>query len=370
MTEPNTALVRVLVIDDSAAVRRLLTDILSSDPSIEVVGAAPNAAIALEKLTQLHPDVITLDVEMPDTSGLELLVEIRKLAPRLPVIMFSSLTQRAAATTLEALALGATDYVTKPAQTGSREASAAHVREQLIPKIKVFGGAKPPRVIQHTVLPVRSPPQGAASSSPEVVVVGSSTGGPNALADLFAALPAEFPVPLLVTQHMPPLFTRLLAERLTAKGPLVFHEAKAGDVLKAGECWIAPGDFHMRIERAGPQRHVVVRLDQGPPENSCRPAVDVLFRSVAEVYGSRALAVILTGMGQDGLKGSERLHACGAQIIAQDEASSVVWGMPGFVVRAGLANCVLPLSKIAAEVERRVLPKSRETVARGVSAWR
>jgi two-component system chemotaxis response regulator CheB len=169
---------------------------------------------------------------------------------------------------------------------------------------------------------------------------------------------------------MPPLFTHLLAERLTAKGPLVFHEAKAGDVLKAGECWIAPGDYHMRVERAGVQGQVVVRLDQGPPENSCRPAVDVLFRSVAEVYGNRALAIILTGMGQDGLKGAEQLRARGAQIIAQDEASSVVWGMPGFVVRAGLADCVLPLSEIAAEVGQRMLSTPRDTLARGASAWK
>jgi two-component system, chemotaxis family, protein-glutamate methylesterase/glutaminase len=370
MSEPRLSRVRVLIIDDSAAVRRLLTDILDSDAAIEVVGAAPNAAVALEKIGRLLPDVVTLDVEMPDVSGLELLARIRKVAPTLPVIMFSSLTQKAAATTLEALSLGATDYVTKPAQTGSREASAAHVREQLIPKIKLFGTPKAvTRLPAHATLPVRRA-TGMSNSSPEIVVVGSSTGGPNALSDLFGALPADLPVPVLITQHMPPLFTHLLAERLTAKGPLAFHEAKAGDTLKAGECWIAPGDYHMRLERAGVHKQVVVRLDHGPPENSCRPAVDVMFRSVAEVYGGRVLAIVLTGMGQDGLKGAEQLRAAGAQIIAQDEASSVVWGMPGFIARAGLADSILPLNEIAAEVERRVSLTRRDTAARGAVSWK
>jgi two-component system, chemotaxis family, protein-glutamate methylesterase/glutaminase len=361
--------VRVLVIDDSAAVRRLLTDILASDPGVEVVGAAPNASIAMEKLTQLSPDVVTLDVEMPDVSGLELLSQIRKVEPRLPVIMFSALTQKAAATTLEALALGATDYVTKPAQTGSREASAAHVREQLIPKIKAFAGIKEriAPVAAATASPSRSTPAAGSNRSPiEALVIGSSTGGPNALADLFAALPGDLAVPVLIVQHMPPVFTQLLAERLMAKGPLKFYEAKDGDILRPGEVRIAPGNYHMQLQRRAGQHDVVTRLDQGPPENSCRPAVDVLFRSAAQIFGGRTLAVILTGMGQDGLKGSEDLHARGAQIIAQDESTSVVWGMPGFVARAGLAHSVLPLPEIAGEIRRRLRPAT----SLGAGVWR
>jgi two-component system, chemotaxis family, protein-glutamate methylesterase/glutaminase len=358
--------IRVLIIDDSAAIRRLLWDILSSDPAINVVGTAPNAAVAMEKLGQVAPDVITLDVEMPDVTGLELLAKIRAVQPRLPVIMFSSLTQKAAATTLEALALGATDYVTKPANTGSRESSAAHVREQLIPKIKTFGTARHAPALSRETAPLPRLTPRAARAAPEVLVVGSSTGGPNALADVFGSLPPELNIPILIVQHMPPLFTQLLAERLTAKGPLRFREARGGEILKAGDCLIAPGDFHMRVERFGSNRQVGVRLEQTAPENSCRPAVDVLFRSAADVYGNRALALVLTGMGQDGLKGAEALHTRGAQIIVQDEATSVVWGMPGFIARAGLADSILPLRDIAPELCRRLRQDVSKHAAGGV----
>jgi two-component system chemotaxis response regulator CheB len=343
--------IRVLVVDDSAAIRRLLAEILASDSQVEVAGSAPNAAIALAKLEELKPDIVTLDVEMPDVSGLELLAQIRKRAPRLPVIMFSSLTQRAAATTLEALALGATDYVTKPAATGSREASIEQVKSQLLPKIKGLGRsggsvtvAQTPK--QSAASPERPRPSGGAV---KVLAVGCSTGGPNALASLFRSIPRDFPVPVVIVQHMPPVFTQLLAERLTATCPLKFHEARDGDVLTPGAAWIAPGDHHIRLVRVGAQVKVV--LDHGPPENSCRPAVDVLFRSVADVYGGATLALILTGMGQDGLRGCERLHALGARIVVQDESSSVVWGMPGFVARASLADRILPLAQIATEVD-------------------
>jgi two-component system chemotaxis response regulator CheB len=185
-----------------------------------------------------------------------------------------------------------------------------------------------------------------------VVAIGTSTGGPNALADVFAGLPADFPVPVVIVQHMPPMFTRLLAERLSVQSGLVVEEGRAGGVLRPGHVWLAPGDFHMAVARDGAQ--VRVRVDQGPPENSCRPAADVLFRSVAQVYGSAALAVVLTGMGQDGLRGCEAVRATGGQVIAQDEPTSVVWGMPGFVARAGLADRVLPLGLVAPEIVRRV----------------
>jgi two-component system, chemotaxis family, protein-glutamate methylesterase/glutaminase len=366
--------VKVLIIDDSSAVRHLLTDILRSDPAINVVGVAANAVVALQKLRELAPDVVTLDVEMPDVSGLELLVQIRKLEPRLPVIMFSALTQRAAATTLEALALGATDYVTKPAQTGSREASAAHVREQLIPKIKTLGVSKalPARRGMSEPQPLlkRAParPAGHDESAVDAIVIGSSTGGPNALAVLLAGLPADLPVPVLIAQHMPPVFTQLLAERLTALGSLRVYEAKNGDKPVPGGAWIAPGDYHMRLERSGARRQLSVTLDQSPPENSCRPAVDVLFRSAADACGGRVLAIVLTGMGQDGTKGGEILRKAGAAIIAQDEASSVVWGMPGQVVRAGLAESILPLKDIAADIKRRLHRRQMAVPAAGISS--
>ncbi len=352
--------IRVLVVDDSAVVRRLLSDILAADPQLELVGAAPNAALAIARIQQDRPDVVTLDVEMPDVSGLELLVQIRKIAPRLPVIMFSALTQRAAAITLEALALGASDYVTKPSGTGSRDASVEQVRSELLPKIKALarsGAGSQPAV----TMPERAVKLAAVARPREsiaIVAIGCSTGGPNALATLFREIPASFPLPIVIVQHMPPLFTRLLAERLTKSCPLKFSEASDGDVLEPGQAWIAPGDRHLTVRREGGL--VRARLTQEAQENSCRPAVDVLFRSVASTYGAHTLAIMLTGMGQDGLRGCESIYAAGGQILTQDEASSVVWGMPGFVARAGLADDVLPLPALAAQMIQRA---SRATKA-------
>jgi two-component system, chemotaxis family, protein-glutamate methylesterase/glutaminase len=345
---------RVLIVDDSVVVRRMLTDILSMEPDIEVVGAAANASLALAKIPQTNPNLITLDVEMPGMNGLDLLAEIRKTSPKLPVIMFSSLTQRAAATTLEALARGATDYVTKPSGMGSRAEAVEHVRAQLVPKIRALAGH----------LSRMSSGQGACARPKQkfsaagllhlqVLAVGSSTGGPNALVELFRAIPRTLPVPVVIVQHMPPVFTRTLAERLTAACPMKFHEAVHGDLLRPGEAWIAPGDHHLRVERqAGALK---LALSKDLPENSCRPAVDVLFRSVADVFAEGTLAVVLTGMGQDGLRGCQAIAARGGQIVVQDEATSVVWGMPGFVAKNGLAEAVLPLGELSGEVLRRVM---------------
>jgi len=343
---------RVLIVDDSAVIRRLLTDILSADPEVEVLGTAPNAAVAIAKIQQAMPDVVTLDVEMPEVSGLALLAQIRKMAPRLPVIMFSSLTQRAASTTLEALALGAADYVTKPTGTGSREASIEQVRAQLLPKIKALGRPAESGAARTNLAGlVQNPPVTIArrrSQRVDVLTIGCSTGGPNALAALFRDFPANFPVPVLIVQHMPPLFTELLAQRLSATCKPHFHEAREGEEISAGGVWIAPGDYHMRVVREADR--LKLTLNRDPPENSCRPSADVLFRSVAAAYGANTLAVVLTGMGQDGLHGSEAIAAAGGQIVVQDEPTSVVWGMPGFVARAGLAEKILPLGDLAAEI--------------------
>jgi two-component system, chemotaxis family, protein-glutamate methylesterase/glutaminase len=357
---------RVLIVDDSTIIRRLLTDILSAEPDIEVVGAVGSAALALARIAQASPDVITLDVEMPGMSGIELLTEIRKLS-RVPVIMFSSLTHRAAATTLDALAAGATDYVAKPSGTGSLEASAQHVRSELLPKIRGLAQTSQDSQLMKAIPapePRRNPPSSPLlnRSLIDVLVVGASTGGPNALAELFRDIPATFQVPVLIAQHMPPVFTRLLADRLNASCPLAFEEARQGVVLEPGKAWIAPGDHHMRVMRKGTL--AVLSLDREAPENSCRPAVDPLFRSAAEVFGSRVLAVILTGMGQDGLRGSEALHAQGAHILAQDQKSSVIWSMPGVVVKAGLADATLPLAELAADILRRV---NRSSAAKAAS---
>ena len=353
--------IRVLVVDDSVVTRRVLTDVLSSDPDIEVVGTAPNGSIALSKVSQLNPDLVTLDIEMPDMSGLEVLCELRRRYRTLPIVMFSSLTQRAGEMTLQALSLGASDYVTKPSQVGSLEAAVQHVRAELVPRIHALclKTAPGPDAAQWS----RRPSPGSAGSTPiGIVAVGASTGGPNALSTLFAGVPSTFPVPVVIVQHMPPLFTKLLADRLSASCPLTFSEAREGELLEPGRVWLAPGDTHMRVVSGAAGARIA--LDQGPPENSCRPSVDVLLRSVAGVYGPATLAIILTGMGQDGLRGCEQIHERAGQILVQDRSTSVVWGMPGFVANAGLAQAMLSPSDLAAELMRRVARASANGAGR------
>ena len=319
---------------------------------MEVVGFASNGSIALSRIPHLNPDVITLDIEMPEMDGLAMLRELRKQYPHIRVVMFSTLTERGADITLQALALGADDYVAKVANVGSLDRSMARLRAELVPKIKQFfmmAGSTPVAPQMAPSTSVNGPPSiPALPLKRKILAIGVSTGGPNALSTLIPEFPADFPLPILIVQHMPPLFTRLLAERLQASTPLRVEEAAEGCTVCAGKILIAPGDYHMTVRNGGPQ--TVIALDQSAPENSCRPAVDVLFRSVAEVYGGAVVSAILTGMGQDGMRGTEALKAKGAYVIAQDEESSVVWGMPGAVVGAGLADRVAPLSRIVPEI--------------------
>jgi two-component system chemotaxis response regulator CheB len=351
--------VRILVVDDSVVVRRMVSDVLASDAQLEIAGTAANGKIALAKIPQVNPDIVILDVEMPELDGLGTLVEIRKSLPALPVIMYSTLTQRGAEATLEALSKGATDYVTKPSNVGSAAQALECIRTQLIPKIKAICvrvlGFHPSSPLAAALAAMTIPPPLAIPRREEridIVAIGISTGGPNALAILIPSFPRDLPVPVVIVQHMPPVFTRLLAERLAAKSQIGVEEGYPGTVLKPGCAWIAPGDYHMVV--SNDRNQVTLRTHQGPPENSCRPAVDVLFRSVANIYRSHALAVEMTGMGQDGLRGCERIHEFGGQILAQDQATSVVWGMPGFVANAGLADKILPLDQLAMEIIRRV----------------
>ncbi|MBE9207833.1 chemotaxis response regulator protein-glutamate methylesterase [Nostoc sp. LEGE 06077] len=345
--------IRVLVVDDAVMVRSRVSKILSSDPQLEVVGVAANGRIALAKIPQVNPDVVILDVEMPEMNGLETLAALRPIYPHLPVIMFSTSTHAGATATIEALSLGASDYATKPSNLGSVEAANQHIRQELIPKIKLFGAGIPAffpsRIVNPVVLPISR-----KTASVDVVAIGVSTGGPNALATLLRPIPADFSVPILIVQHMPPMFTKLLAERLSSKCQIAVEEAVDGVVLEAGNVWLAPGDFHLIVQRDA--NVVRLAIHQAPPENSCRPSVDVMLRSVAQVYGAGAIAVILTGMGQDGLHGCQCIREAGGQILAQDEASSVVWGMPGFVVNAGLADRIVPLEEMAGEIMQRVHP--------------
>lgn len=355
--------IRVLVVDDSVVIRRLLTDVIQGDPELEVAATAPNGRIALAKIPQINPDVVTLDIEMPEMDGLETLVELRKTYKRLPVIMFSTLSQRGAVVTLDALSKGADDYSTKPANVGSVNASLQMVRNDLLPKIKIHyqrslgersagrsSAAPPSGPSLRTLAPLVKPrPRLDSLWAPiEVVVIGVSTGGPAALAAVLPALPANFPLPIVVVQHMPPIFTRQLADRLNLHCELHVREAAPGDRLHAGGVWIAPGDFHVAIRRSGDG--LALQLNQDPPENSCRPAVDVLFRSAVEACGPHVLGVVMTGMGQDGLRGCQHIREVGGRVLVQDEATSVVWGMPAAVAHAGLADGVEPLERLAPRI--------------------
>lgn len=343
--------IRILVVDDSVVIRRLLAETLAEDPGLEVVGTASDGRLGLAKIEQLHPDIVTLDVEMPVMDGLETLRELRKLYPRLPVVMFSTLAEHGASATLDALSLGASDYATKPSNLGGAAAMQA-VRAELIPKIRALCGfamERPKLPPSRPTIAVLRPGQRRI----EIVTIGCSTGGPNALAEVLPRVPKDFPVPIVVVQHMPPIFTRLLAERLASRSQIGVHQASAGDVLTAGNAWIAPGNFHMTVKRAGV--HSRLELNQNAPENSCRPAVDVLFRSVADVYGASALAVVMTGMGSDGVIGARMIRERGGEVLVQDEATSVVWGMPGLVYASGQADAVYPLDQLSNEVTRRVV---------------
>ena len=358
--------IRVLVVDDSVVVRKIVTDVLSEDPAIEVVGTAVNGRIAVGKLEQLKPDLVTMDIEMPEMNGIEAVRAIRAGAggggagrghSRVPIIMFSTLTERGASATLDALSAGANDYVTKPANVGSVAQSMESVRQQLIPKIKALTGRPvttgPVRAAAPAPTPVRPPaPRTGAVKQPAVLVIGSSTGGPEALAKVLPALPASLPVPVLLVQHMPPVFTRQFAQRLDRLCPLTVVEAVDGTPLAPGTVHLAPGDHHLTIRRTG--RGLSTALDQSPPENFCRPAVDPLFRSAVETFDGAVLGVVLTGMGSDGRIGAGRIREAGGAVVVQDQATSVVWGMPGAVATAGFADEVLPLDRVAEAVTRRI----------------
>jgi two-component system, chemotaxis family, protein-glutamate methylesterase/glutaminase len=348
--------IRVLVVDDSMVVRKLVGEVLAAGTETALAGTAASGEQALARIEQLRPDVVTLDVEMPGMDGLETLRQIRQRHPKLPVIMFSTLTMRGGTAALEALALGATDYATKPTNTENLTAAKQMIERDLLGKIvglKV--AAQRPR--QSALVPKVVRP---AHDRVDIVAVGTSTGGPNALAELIPMLPANLPVPVLVVQHMPPLFTRLLAERLNAKATLAVAEGSAGCRLEKGQVWVAPGDHHMTVTRKNVD--VVLELNQGEPENSCRPAVDVLFRSVARTFGPHALGIVLTGMGSDGAKGAKAICDAGGAVMVQDEETAVVWGMPGAVVSAGLTDEIYPISKIASEIARRVSLRRGPTV--------
>lgn len=345
--------VRVLVVDDSVVMRRVLAEAIASDPELEVAGYAANGEIALSLLDRLSPDAVTLDVEMPVMNGLSTLHAIRASGRRLPIIMFSTLTNRGTEATIDALAAGASDYVAKPSGTNDYVTARERIRQALVPKIKALCRRPGATHLQRQTAVCRAPSSRKPPDQPvTVVAIGCSTGGPNALAQILPAFPADFPAPVLIVQHMPPAFTRFLAQRLNSLCRIPVEEAGQGVELHPGRIWVAPGGRHLSVE--GISGRMRIKITDEAPENSCRPSVDVLFRSVAEVCGAGALAAVLTGMGQDGLRGCEQLAGAGAEIVVQDEATSVVWGMPGFVARAGLTQAVLPLPQIGPYLLERV----------------
>ncbi len=374
MTTPHRT--RILIVDDSAVMRSLLRAVVTLDASLEVAGTAADGASALDAIQMVRPDLILLDVEMPVMDGLATLRELHRRWSRIPVIMCSSLTQRGAKVTIEALACGAADYVTKPSGQDNRETAIRKLGQDLIPKIRALtsraanspasahsesGSSSPqhsPAILRTVVGPACAaqvvtgfkPP---IAPAPTIVVIGVSTGGPAALDDLLPRLPEQFPLPVLIVQHMPELFTRLLADRLNNRCRLRVCEASDGDPVRAGAIYIARGNWHMEVVAASlPVSPAVIKLHQGQQENHCRPSVDVLFRSAAIAYGSGVLAVVLTGMGSDGANACRLIRESGGTVLAQDEPTSTVWGMPGAVANAGHANKVLPLERIAPEILR------------------
>lgn len=346
--------IRVLIVDDSMLVREALHEVLHSDPEIEIAGTVSSGKLALPLVTKLRPTLVILDLALPGMDGPGTLAEIRKLRPQLPVIMFSTFTERCAAVKIEAPAWGFTDYIAKPLRECSSRAVQQRFRDELISKIKALCGRPRP---YHPPTPRAAPAPARPRFPIDIVVIGASTGGPEALTDMIPQFPADFPVPILIVQHMPAKFTRLLAERIDSLSPMAVLEGSWEKKIGPGQVWIAPGDYHMAVSRR--IGDVVLTLNQKPAEQGCRPAVDVLFRSVAEVFGPNVLAVVLTGMGADGSSGAQAIWAAGGEVVVQDEATSTIWGMPGRVVAAGFADCVYPLSSMASEILRRVYSSRR-----------
>lgn len=349
--------IRVLVVDDSVTTRRALADALDGEDGFRLCASAPNGLLGLEQLNLSKPDIVVLDLEMPIVDGLEFLSRMRPDHPKLPVLVFSGSVGQANEATLEAMWRGASDYVLKP--PGLAPASMLpFFRTELFPRLRALAEAAPAsrRTAEIPARPL--PAVSAREPVPAIVVVGASTGGPRALSALLGGLPAGLPVPVVVVQHMPAEMTVFFADGLAHGCSMPVRIAQHGHVATAGTVWLAPGGRHLLLEGENGRARFV--LGDGPEENACRPSVDPLFRSAAALFGSGVLATVLTGMGQDGLAGARAVVAAHGRVLVQDEASSVVWGMPGAIARAGLASAVVPLAQIPGEILARTHARARK----------
>lgn len=360
--------VRAMVVDDSAVIRGFLTKFLESDPEIKVVSTASNGELAVASLKRSPVDVIILDIEMPVMNGLEALPKLLAVDPDVQIIMASTLTTEGAAVTMQALQKGAAECLAKPT-TSQELAGTKEFRLSLVSKAKALGRVTQKRRERRGILsPSASSPaatvaarslapkpqiklrQDLYAGSFDAIAIGSSTGGPQALLHLFEGLKGGVKQPIFITQHMPPTFTAILAEHISKHSGLVCAEGKEGEEIKGGRIYLAPGSYHMTVKLSQDGRKVIA-LNQDPPENFCRPAVDPMLRSLVGVYGKKILAVILTGMGSDGAKGCQQVADAGGVVLGQDEASSVVWGMPGAAAMAGVCTKILPLGQIASSIK-------------------
>ncbi len=360
----NSKPLRVLVVDDTVLYRKIVSDVLAKIPEVEVVGSAHNGKAAISKLTTLKPDLLTLDIEMPEVNGIQVLEHIQKNAPHIGAIMLSTLTQEGGAMTMKALELGAFDFIPKP-QEGNMLGNQKKIETAIVPMIRAFRkkprlagrvkpvspvarpGARGAAFAKGTPVSARRPTFKGRQAKSEIIAIGISTGGPNALAVMLPMIPKNIGVPILIVQHMPPMFTQSLAHSLAGKSQVDVREAKQGEPIVPNTAYIAPGGKQMKIVAGADGKSRVIKITDAPPENGCKPSVDYLFRSVASHYVGRATGVIMTGMGSDGTDGLKMMKQNGATIIAQNEATCVVYGMPREAAETGLADAVLPLNEIA-----------------------
>lgn len=366
---PETAKLKVLIVDDTIVYRKIVSDVLSEIPFVEVVGSAHNGKAALARIATLKPDLLTLDIEMPEMNGIKVLEELKRRRSDVGAVMLSTLTSEGGELTMKALELGAFDFITKPS-AGTLTENRQAIKDAITPILKAFMrshsihsilyGKAPTKTFKKFVptptpskpidppRPVRKP--SVIKSRSEIVAIGISTGGPKALAEMLPKIPNNVGVPILIVQHMPPVFTQSLANSLNSKCQIQIKEAVHGESIEPNIAYIAPGGKQMKIEAGSNGKNRVIKITDDPPENSCKPSVDYLFRSVADHYVGRATGVIMTGMGSDGTKGLQQMKESGATIIAQNEATCVVYGMPKMPIESGLVDIVVPLNHIALEI--------------------